>query len=113
MGRKAWRMDDSAVARFHHCEKCLARAVGGDALTTLARTSGAVTTDSGNAARFVLQVWNSSLDWAALAMAPPSEEGLGLEGVELEPFNILQSLTSWDSEHERAFQSWVELPFWP
>src|SRR5688572_31267540 len=58
-------------------------------------TSGGVTTGSRHAARFVLQVWNPSTDWGALAMAPPAEEGLGLKGVELAPFNVVEALALW------------------
>jgi hypothetical protein len=76
-------------------------------------TSGGVTTGSKHAARFVLQVWNPSTDWGALAMTPPAEEGLGLKGVELAPFNAVEALAVWDSDHGRAFREWCELPFWP
>jgi hypothetical protein len=75
--------------------------------------SGAVTGGSRHAGRFVLQVWNASDDWGALAGAPVAEGGLGLKGVELLPFNVVDALASWDSDHTRAFRDWVELPFWP
>ena len=76
-------------------------------------TSGGVTTGSSHAARFILQVWNPSTDWGALAMKSLSEEGLGLQNVELQPFNVVKALAVWDSEHEAAFLAWAELPFWP
>lgn len=76
-------------------------------------TSGAVTTGSRHAAKFVLQVWNNSTDWAELARKPTAEEGLGLADVEFEPFNAVQALAVWDTEHDNAFRAWCELPFWP
>jgi len=76
-------------------------------------TSGAVTTGGKHAARFVLQVWNPSTDWGALAMKPAADEGLGLKDVELAPFNVVEALAVWDSDHDRAFREWCELPFWP
>jgi hypothetical protein len=76
-------------------------------------TGGGVTTGSHHAARFVLQVWNSSTDWGALAMKTPEKEGLGLASVELSAFNVVQALAVWDSDHESAFRHWCELPFWP
>ena len=76
-------------------------------------TSPAVTTGSDHAGRFVLQVWNPGTNWAELAMKSPADEGLGLKGIELEPFNVVQALAVWDSDHERAFLEWCALPFWP
>lgn len=79
-------------------------------------TSGAVTTGSRFAGQFVLQVWNPTTDWAQVALAPAGPEGLGLRADEvgrLEPFNLVRALAHWDSDHEDALRSWVELPFWP
>lgn len=79
-------------------------------------TSGAVTSGSGHAARFVLQVWCADQDWAALATAPESEQGLGLRADEMraiEPFNPVAALAVWDWSHSAAFVMWCQLPFWP
>jgi len=77
-------------------------------------TSGAVTSGSGHAAKFVLHVWNSQIDWAAVARAPVGDgDGLGLRRVKLEPFNLRYALGVWDDEHEAAFRQWVNLPFFP
>lgn len=77
--------------------------------------SGAPTGGSRYAAAFCLQVWNCSEDWAALAMQPRHEGGLGLRkgSVHLEPFNVVRAHAVWDDEHARAFRAWVENPFHP
>jgi hypothetical protein len=76
-------------------------------------TSGAPGSGARHAAKFVLQVWNSSTDWAAWARESPEKDGLGIADAELAPFNVVDALAVWDDEHASAFRTWAELPFWP
>lgn len=76
-------------------------------------TNGAATSGNTHAVKFVLQVWNPSIDWAALARAPKAEEGLGLERAEFAPFNVVNALGTWDDAHTRAFLAWRTRRFGP
>lgn len=76
-------------------------------------TSGAPGSGARHAAKFVLQVWNSSTDWGLWARTSPEKDGLGIEGAELAPFNVVDALAVWDQDHADAFRTWVHLPFWP
>jgi hypothetical protein len=116
--KEKWGTGDERMVRLCHAFPTLRGVPGTDPWNALRFlewlcTSGGVTTGSKHAGRFVLQVWNPSTDWGALAMQPLAEEGLGLKDVELAPFNVVQALAAWDSDHERAFCDWAELPFWP
>lgn len=46
-------------------------------------------------ARFLLAVWNPGHEWAA------------------GPFDLMEALRAWDSNHHRAFLDWAARPWWP
>ena len=75
--------------------------------------SSDVTTAGDHAGRFVLLVWNSSYDWAEWATTPEADGGLGLSEIELRAFSVVDAVRRWDNDHMKAFQAWVEVPFWP
>lgn len=81
--------------------------------------SAAVTSGSGNAAKFLLSVWSgpAPLRWI-------DGGDLGGEGGRVEvddwrwpwgllPFDLHAALGCWDDGHRRAFQAWVQDPWWP
>lgn len=76
-------------------------------------TSGARTSGNTHAVKFALQVWNSTTDWQEWARKPVEEEGLGLDEVDVSPFNVANALSVWDEAHAKAFRTWVHTPFWP
>lgn len=84
-----------------------------DRLLTWLLTSGAVTSGSSHAAKFVLQVWNSRTDWREYAV----ETGLLTKRSKaykaFTPFNVAAAFGCWDYAHCAAFLAWVELPFFP
>jgi hypothetical protein len=47
-----------------------------------------------HAARFVLAVWNSRIEW------------------ECGRFDAVNALSAWDDAHRAAFRSWVAHPWW-
>ena len=63
--------------------------------------SGAPTSGSGWAARFLLAVWNPGTDWA--------EYGLPGRG----KFDLMEAWSCWDERHRAAAFRWLESPFWP
>ena len=71
-------------------------------------TSSAVTAGGDCAARFVLQVWNSTAEWKYVAAEHD------IDGAEAaRPFNVVEAMGRWDDEHQAAFRAWVEMPFFP
>lgn len=75
---------------------------------------GAATSGNTHAVKFVLQVWNSRVDWQQIARAPADSEheGLGIKDAVLSPFNVVDALAVWDDEHTQAFLKWAHTPFW-
>lgn len=71
-----------------------------DAIIAWAKT-GAPTSGSIWAARFLLSVWNSSTDWAELGLPPPGR------------FDLFEAWGSWDSAHRAAALRWLTAPFHP
>lgn len=65
-----------------------------DALDVWVR-SGAATSASRNAVRFVLQVWNSGEAWKA------------------GPFNVVDAMAGWDDAHRAGFLRWAADPWFP
>ncbi len=63
--------------------------------------SGAPTSGSGWAARFLLAVWNPGTDW--------TEFGLPSRG----KFDLMEAWSCWDDPHRAAALQWLEAPFWP
>jgi hypothetical protein len=63
--------------------------------------SGAPTSGSGWAARFLLAVWNPGTDW--------TEFGLPGRG----KFDLMEAWSCWDEPHQSAALQWLEAPFWP
>jgi hypothetical protein len=60
------------------------------------------------AARFVLQVWNSDVDWTEFARE------VGIEGGgALTPFNVVRAMARWDRDHAEAMLAWLRAPFYP
>lgn len=57
------------------------------------------------AARFVLDVWASTVDWRAVA------EQLGLRGDRLGGFDAVEAMRRWDEAHRAAFVAWAMTPF--
>ena len=57
--------------------------------------SGAATSASRHAVRFVLQVWNSKERWKA------------------GPFNVVDAFAVWDDLHRAAFLRWATDPWFP
>lgn len=64
-------------------------------------SSGAPTSGSIWAARFLLSVWNPSTNWSEL----------GLPGAG--KFDLHEAWSCWDDEHRSAAMKWLEAPFWP
>jgi hypothetical protein len=63
--------------------------------------SGAPTSGSIWAARFLLSVWNSSTNWNVF----------GLPGAG--KFDLFEAWSCWDDHHRKAALEWLEAPFWP
>lgn len=63
--------------------------------------SGAPTSGSGWAVRFLLAVWNPGTDW--------TEFGLPGSG----KFDLMEAWSCWDERHRAAALQWLEAPFWP
>jgi hypothetical protein len=60
------------------------------------------------AARFVLQVWSSDVDWTEFARE------VGIEGGSaLAPFNVVRAMGRWDRDHAEAMLAWLRAPFYP
>jgi hypothetical protein len=117
--RELWS-DDSRVAMSRLCNRfpTLVGVPGTDPwdageLLRWLFTSGAPTSGSVHAAKFVLQVWNASQDWEAFVRLPLEKGGLGIEGATLSPFNVVSALGVWDEAHAAGLRAWLELPFWP
>lgn len=64
------------------------------------KTSGAVTSGSGHAARFVLSVWIGEVELKR-----------DFRGVAT--FDMHAALKCWDDGHRAAFMAWVRAPWWP
>lgn len=79
-----------------------------DALDFLKWTEGGhLTSGSLHAARFLLQVWNASTNWADVA----AENGIA--SGHLSPFNVVAAFAAWDQAHRDAFLAWCRKPFFP
>jgi hypothetical protein len=63
--------------------------------------TGAPTSGSGWAARFLLSVWNPSTNW--------SEHGVPGAG----KFDLMEAWDSFDDQHRAAVMQWLAAPFWP
>jgi hypothetical protein len=63
--------------------------------------SGAPTSGSGWAARFLLTVWNPSTNW--------NEHGLPGAG----KFDLMEAWSVFDDRHRAAVMKWLDAPFWP
>jgi hypothetical protein len=63
--------------------------------------TGAPTSGSGWAARFLLSVWNPSTNW--------NEEGL--PGAPR--FDLLEAWAIFDDQHRAGVMQWLDAPFWP
>ena len=63
--------------------------------------SGAPTSGSIWAARFLLSVWNPSTNW----------NDFGLPGAG--KFDLHEAWSCWDNPHRAAALKWLEAPFWP
>jgi hypothetical protein len=63
--------------------------------------SGAPTSGSGWAARFLLAVWNPGTDW--------TEFGIPGRG----KFDLMEAWSCWDDRHRAAVLEWLQAPFWP
>jgi len=71
-----------------------------DELIAWCRT-GAPTSGSGWAARFLLSVWNPSTNW--------NEYGLPGAG----KFDLMEAWPVLDDAHQAAIMRWLDAPFWP
>jgi hypothetical protein len=71
--------------------------------------SGAPTAAGRHAARFVLQVWNSSANWVQVARAEGVKNATRLR----HPFNLAEAWASWDEPHRAALLAWLDNPFHP
>ncbi len=71
-----------------------------DELIAWCRT-GAPTSGSGWAARFLLSVWNPSTNW----------NELGLPGAGR--FDLMEAWPVLDEAHQAAILKWLDAPFWP
>lgn len=49
-----------------------------------------------HAARFVLEVFNSRIDWPRLGR-----------------FSVSEAFGTWDEAHREAFRAWTRYPWWP
>lgn len=63
--------------------------------------SGAPTSGSGWAARFLLGVWNPSTDWTQNGVPSPGR------------FDLLAAWDCLDEKHRAAIIDWLDAPFWP
>ncbi len=79
-----------------------------EALMRWAVSSGALTSGSAHAVAFLLNVWNSRVDWREVA----AEVGLTDTG-ELFAFNCAEAIACWDEAHAAAFLAWCRDPFHP
>ena len=62
-----------------------------------------------HAVLFVLQVWDHTSDWCAVAR----ELGLIPTHQSFAPFNVSAAFATWDEAHRDAFRAWAHLPFFP
>lgn len=63
--------------------------------------SGALTSGSGWAARFLLSVWNPRTDWREYGFP-----GAGR-------FDLMEAWDLLDDPHRAAIRAWLDAPFWP
>ena len=63
--------------------------------------TGAPTSGSGWAARFLLSVWSPATNW--------NDHGLPGAG----RFDLMSAWDLLDEEHRRAIMTWLDAPFWP
>lgn len=77
--------------------------------------SGAMTGGSKHVVRFLLQVWNPSTDWRALAVERGICSAAEVEDPDhpLAPFHVVEAIAAWDFAHTDAFRAWCEAPFNP